>query len=89
MFRVEWTPTALNQLARIWTNADDSTRRIVTLATEEIDELLATGAADAGESRDESIRILFVLPLGVKFHVHEASRTAAVFHVWRIREHGH
>lgn len=86
MFQVEWTETALNQPAAIWTTADDSIRGVITRATDEIDRLLRVSAVDAGESREENLRILFVLPLGVSFHVHQPSRTAAVYHVWFVRK---
>lgn len=88
MFRVDWTPAALAELAEIWADAGDATRRRITEATREIDAQLAAAANEAGESRIENIRLLFVPPLSVYFHVHEDSRTAAVFQVSQLRKRG-
>ena len=40
MFRVDWLQTALDELARLWTNADSVLRQSLTSASHEIDQRL-------------------------------------------------
>ncbi len=52
MFRVEWLQVALDELARIWINANPSLRRAITTATHIADQELQTDPVRLSESRD-------------------------------------
>jgi hypothetical protein len=85
MFQVNWSSTALNELAAVWTGADASTRRAITAAAQAIDGQLRNQPGKQGESRDEGVRIDFSDPLGLLFEIDERLRTVTILHVWNIR----
>lgn len=80
MYEVRWKRTALNRVTELWLDAPDRTE--VTSAVAEIDRLLASHPHDAGESRSELIRVLFVPPLGVFFEIDEPKHVVQVLRVW-------
>jgi plasmid stabilization system protein ParE len=80
IFTVLWTPTAEQELASIWLDAED--RNAVTSAAHTIDALLRADPHTRGESRHDAVRVLFVPPLGVDFDVVEADRIVYVLTVW-------
>lgn len=86
MFEVIWAPSTMDDLARIWMNADRSDRERITEAVSAIDQELKRHAAQAGESRDEDRRIFFEPPLGINFHVSEEHQTVVIARVWRFSE---
>ncbi len=53
-------------------------------AARQIDEELVADPHAFGESRYDSVRIGFALPLGVHFEVIDDVRTVIVYDVWRI-----
>jgi hypothetical protein len=57
MYVVRWKRTALNRLTELWLESSD--RDAMTEAVSEIDRKLASNPNEAGESRSESIRILY------------------------------
>jgi hypothetical protein len=79
---VFWTPDAEEALARLLAATGDSAA--VAGAARVLDRHLASLGSKFGESRDESMRIGFVSPLGIKFEVLEDVRTVIVHNVWRI-----
>jgi plasmid stabilization system protein ParE len=79
-FSVVWTPTAQDDLARIWLQASD--RSAVSSAAQTIDQALERDPQEQGESRRESVRVLMVTPLGVDFEVIEEDRRVYVLTVW-------
>jgi hypothetical protein len=81
-YTVVWKATAEQQLARTWTDAAD--RNAVNAAAREIDGLLRSDPWTQGESRTRTIRVAFIHPLGVYFHVSEADRLVSVLRVWLI-----
>jgi len=81
-YTVVWKPTAERELAQIWTEAAD--RNSVTAAAAEIDRLLQWNPHEQGESRSGKMRIMFVTPLGVFFHVDESDRIVSVVRMWSI-----
>jgi len=81
-YTVIWKPAADQELARLWTEATN--RDAVSLAAAEIDRLLGSNPADQGESRSGAMRVLFVEPVGVFFHVAELDRIVSVVRVWSI-----
>ena len=81
-FTVLWTPSAEKDLAAVWMAADD--RDAVTSAAATIDALLRENPQALGESREESLRITFVAPLGVDFEVLDEDRIVYVLSVWSI-----
>ena len=82
-YTVLWAPTAEQDLAAIWMEAED--RGTVASAANTIDALLAADAHLRGESRSGSLRIMFVPPLGVDFEVLQEDRTVFVVAVWSIK----
>jgi len=80
MYTVRWKRTALDRLTELWLEAAD--RSAVTAAVDEIDRIFAAEPHDAGESRSDNVRILFVAPLGVFFEIPVASRVVSVLKVW-------
>jgi len=82
-FTVVWQRRAEGELAAIWTNAED--RNAVSSAADMIDTALRSDPQLQGESRCDTIRIMFVTPLGVYFEVFEDDRLVRVLGVWRIR----
>jgi plasmid stabilization system protein ParE len=81
-YTVVWKPAAEDELAQIWTDAAD--RGAVADAANEIDRLLAAHPHDQGESRSDSVRVTFVHPLGIFFHVSEEDRLVSVLQVWSV-----
>lgn len=79
-FTVVWKPTATEELASIWMQAQD--RLSITDAAHHIDTLLRADPSNQGESRTENRRILFVPPLGVDFEVHVLDYRVDVLRVW-------
>jgi plasmid stabilization system protein ParE len=79
-YTVLWTPTAEQDLAAIWMDAQD--RNAVTSAASSIDALLGEQADTQGESRYGKVRIMFAPPLGVEFEALEEDRTVYVLAVW-------
>jgi hypothetical protein len=75
MFQTEWLQSALEELARLWTQADSALRQDLTAASHEIDQRLRDDAINQGESRPKGRRITFVPPLAVTFRVEADGRT--------------
>lgn len=79
-YTVLWLPGAKSELARLW--LDEPLRSQVTLAANEIDRLLQVAPEKEGESREGSIRILFVAPLVVTYRIDKKDMTVCVREVW-------
>jgi hypothetical protein len=88
MFRVEWIQSALDELARLWTQADAALRQGLSAAGNEIDRRLQRNPVNEGESRPEGRRITFVAPLAVTFRADVASRTVTVIEIRLFRPRG-
>jgi hypothetical protein len=88
MFRVEWRDGAMNELATIWMRADSNGRRVITQATNIIDEKLRTDPFGSSESREREDRVLFEPPLGILFQVDLSTRNVSVDHVWSYARRG-
>lgn len=82
-YDVYWLPPAEQELTRLW--LDPKTRRRITEATNEIDQLLRDDPAQLGESRDGDLRVMFVDPLGISFIVDEEQGAVVVVEMWRYR----
>lgn len=80
MYEVRWKRTALDRVTELWLDAPD--RTAITAAVDELDRLLARDPQEAGESRSESVRIVFVPPLGVFYEIDEATQIVHVLRVW-------
>jgi hypothetical protein len=85
MFRVEWDPAALNELAAAWTRADSALRRRITVAAHRLDQRLEVDPQNEGESRPGGDRIMICLPLGCRFHVHPQRSIVRVLRIWGVR----
>jgi hypothetical protein len=84
MFRVRWERRALDELTDLWTRVDSTLRNAITVASNEIDQLLRTNPLDLSESRPNGRRILFVPPLGLTFRVD--GQTVSVLRIWLFRK---
>ena len=82
-YTVTWTRSALDELATIWSQADD--RTAVATASNEIDRLLAASPYLQGESRHGNVRVMFEGSLGADFAVLAEDRRVQVLTVWRVK----
>ena len=71
-YSVLWMPSALAELADIWTDSTD--RRAVGEAVDEIDRLLKFSPLELGEARDHARRMLFLPPVVVTYDVSKAHK---------------
>jgi hypothetical protein len=81
-FRVLWTPDAEIKLEQLIKASPEPGR--IAAAVRQIDRFLVDTPVDFGESRYETIRVGFVIPLGVQFEVMDDVQTVIVHHVWRV-----
>ena len=79
-YTVAWTVEAEEDLAAIWVDAVD--RNVIARAAESLDRELAQNPAAVGESRPNSQRIAYCLPLGIQFGIFEDDRLVRVLAVW-------
>ena len=84
MFRVEWTQSALNELANVWLLAGPGQRTAVTRAATEIERRLQADPLNESDSRPVG-RVIIELPLGATIGVDAAGSLVTVVHVWLIR----
>ncbi len=80
MYEVHWKRTARDRVTELWLIASDRTE--VTAAVDEIDRLLASNPHEAGESRSELTRVLFVPPLGAFFEIEEPAHAVQDLRFW-------
>jgi hypothetical protein len=88
MFRVRWEEAALNELAKLWMEADAALRQKITAATSQIDRQLEADPFAQSESRPGGRRILFASPLGITLRIEAEQRTVSVLRVWLFRKKG-
>ena len=81
MHPVQWTRSALNDLADLWADADTERRNAVAEAVHEIDRRLGADPLGEGESRDYGRRILLVPPLALLYGV-GPEEVVRVLNVW-------
>jgi hypothetical protein len=81
-YRVTWVRSAQDALLQIILSRPD--RAIVVNALARLGENLRREGPAAGESREDEFRVLFELPLAVKFSVEEMERAVTVTEVWVI-----
>jgi hypothetical protein len=79
-YRVAWTASAQEHLARVWMASDR--RQSVTSAAARIDATLQDDPETKGESRTADVRILIDRPLGIQYEVIAEDRTVYVLSVW-------
>ena len=75
-YRVSWVPSAQDALLQIIIGWPD--RGAVVGALERLGATLQRDGSAAGESREPEFRVLFELPLAVKFSVDEPERAVTV-----------
>jgi hypothetical protein len=85
MFRVEWLQSALDELARIWNQADSALRQGLTAASHDIDLRLQSSPFNEGESRSGGRRITFIPPLAVTFRIETDGKTITVVEIRLFR----
>jgi hypothetical protein len=81
-YTVRWLPAAEQELAALW--LDTAARAAVTRAANALDQALQRAPEELGESRSQSLRILFEPPLGILFRVRVDMRVVEVAHVWEF-----
>jgi hypothetical protein len=86
MFTVLWGLEAMEDLTRLWTQADSPLRKAITVATHQMDKKLANDPENTGESRIGNERIDFVFPLSFRFDVDQSNKTVRVLQVWRFQK---
>lgn len=86
-YTVLWTPAAEQHLAAVWLDARD--RSAITSAAGSIDDMLSEDAHCRGESRESTVRVTFVPPLGVEFDVLDQDRIVYVLAVWSFDTDSH
>ena len=79
-YRVAWTDSAQDHLARVWLASDK--RPGITSAAASIDDELREDPETKGESRRAGVRVLIFRPLGVEFEVIPEDRTVYVLSAW-------
>jgi hypothetical protein len=82
MYRVFWSPEAEAALEAILTAATEPA--LLAAAARTLDRRLAVSGPKFGESRHETMRVGFVLPLGIQFEIMEDVNTIIVHDLWRI-----
>jgi hypothetical protein len=80
-YTVVWKPSAETMLAHLWNTAAD--RNAVAQAADTIDALLGRDPLREGESRADTMRVLFAPPLAVHYEVLEDDCLVRVVKVWR------
>jgi plasmid stabilization system protein ParE len=78
MIRVEWSQSALDELTRIWTQADSATRQAITTASHKNEQRLQRNPHSEGESRSGDRRFAFEPPLAVIFRAETDGQTVTV-----------
>jgi len=81
-WRVFWSPHAEQRLEKLLQGAPDAA--LLAAAAKEIDRYLVAGPHSFGESRYDTVRVGFVLPLGIQYECLDDVRTVIVYDVWRI-----
>ena len=81
-YQVTWVPSAQDALLQIIISRPD--RVAVVTALDRLGATLQREGPAAGESREGEFRVLFELPLAVKFSVEEPERAVTVTDVWAI-----
>lgn len=81
-FTVVWKPSAKNELAKIWIDADDRER--VRAAADRIDQFLGEPSSDFGHTIHGIRRVLIVRPLAVEFAVSETDCLVTVARIARV-----
>ncbi len=76
-YRVFWSPHAEQRLEEILRNASASA--IVAAVVRQIDRQLVFSPKSFGESRYDTVRVGFMLPIGVQYEVMDDVRTVIVY----------
>jgi len=84
MFRVEWIQGALDDMIRLWVDADSAMRQEITRASHELDQALRIDPVGASESREENERVVFSYPLAAIIEIDPAKGIVWVLSVWNF-----
>jgi hypothetical protein len=85
MYRVEWLQFAVDELTRLWTQADSALRQALTAASHQIDQRLERDPLNEGEGRPGGRRILFAPPLAVTYRIEADGQTVTVLAIRLFR----
>jgi hypothetical protein len=79
-FAVYWLPDAEDALAQVWLQAPDP--QAVTVASAQVDRLLARDPLGCGQHLQEGLYKLVVPPLAVFYSVDETEHKVEVHQLW-------
>jgi hypothetical protein len=88
MFRVRWERRALDEIARLWTQANSVLRQAITAASHAVDQRLRVDPHNEGESRSNGRRITFIAPLAIIFRIEADGHTVSVLQVRLFQRRG-
>jgi hypothetical protein len=88
MYTVVVAGTVKAELAALWQAAGPAGREEALRAVTAINEQLTTAPYERSESRENDERVIFVLPVGARFEVHEALSRVNVLAIWYVRPRG-
>jgi hypothetical protein len=88
MYRVRWERRALDELARLWMQANAVQRQSITAASHALDQRLGVDPHREGESRSNGRRITFVPPLAVDFRIEADGQTVSAPQVRLFQRRG-
>jgi mRNA-degrading endonuclease RelE of RelBE toxin-antitoxin system len=79
-FTVTWKPSAERELTRIW--MDSRQRSALTASVSRLEAALLRAPLESGESRTDSVRVVFDYPLAITFKVSVEDLRVTVLNVW-------
>ncbi len=86
MREIDWLPSALDDLARMWNKSDSAMRQAITVASARAEARLLADPEKEGESRQEDLRVTFHAPLAITFKYDKAQDKVFVGKVWLYRK---
>jgi hypothetical protein len=81
MLRIEWSKVSIAKLSAWWEGADTAQRDLIMDAIELIEWQVSKDPANAGESRDEGVRVVVAPPLSAIYLFNERLNRAYIFSV--------
>jgi hypothetical protein len=88
MFTVVLDEEVKAELAAIWVAAGSAGLSDAHRALTAINERLTTAPYERSESREGADRVMFDLPVGVRYVVYDAIARVNVLHVWYVHRRG-
>jgi hypothetical protein len=87
IYEVDWLQTALQELEKIWSRSDESSRIIIRDALARVMDRLSIAPYGQGESRQPNApRLLFELPLRIRYRIERFQGAVTVLQVQLVRK---